>query len=168
MSKNKKHQPPPPPESAPTAAPSWTGLGVRVLLGAVFLFSGLSKAGAAPEDFKAVLETYDILPDDMLLTMATLLPWLEVLLGFSLISGFWTAAASRAAGGFLGVFVIAILSTKARGIDLANCGCFGAGIHLDPGQAVALDILLIALAFHASRKGSSMTSLDNWVKSGLY
>ncbi len=143
------------------------GLAARLLVGGVLIFSGLHKAAAPAEEFSVVLEAYAILPETHVLLMSRLIPWAELLSGAFLLFGLMTRAAAAASATLLGTFIFAILSTKARGIILENCGCFGQGVHLSPGQAVALDLFLFASAVFAWKHGRKRMSLDNWVEEGI-
>jgi uncharacterized membrane protein YphA (DoxX/SURF4 family) len=59
----------------------------RWLLGAVFLYMGLSKA-LYPVDFLKLLRQYDIVQSSLLLnSMAAALPWFEVFCGLLLLTG---------------------------------------------------------------------------------
>lgn len=153
---------PPAPSAAATAA-----LAARVLVGFALVFSGALKAAAPAEEFAIVIENYRLLPDDMTLTFAALMPWLEVFGGLALTLGFYTRLAAAAAMAMLGSFIFALLSTKLRGIELPHCGCFGGGIHLTAWQAIFLDCFLSACAWLSFKYGVLKASLDNWVNAGL-
>jgi len=159
-----------PPHNAPpidpSGPPAWTGLAARLPLGLVLVFSGLLKTSAPAEEFAVVIENFRILPESMVVTMAAVVPWLEIILGLALILGYLTRLAASAAGTMLILFIGALASTQIRGFQLPNCGCFGQGVHLTTLQAVGLDAFLVLLAFLAYKKGSAKLSLDNWVNSG--
>ncbi|MDD5656861.1 MAG: DoxX family membrane protein [Elusimicrobia bacterium] len=150
------------------AAPgSWAGLLARLVLGLVFVASGTMKASAPAEEFALVIEYYRLVPSaDLILIIAAFLPWFELLTGYALILGFLVRPAALAAGAMNLVFILAILSTKARGLELPNCGCFGWGLHPTPNQTLALDFFLAAAAVQAFRKGAVRLSLDNWRGAG--
>lgn len=142
-------------------------LAARLVVGLILIISGVMKAAAPPEEFAVVIESYRLLGSaDATLTLATFLPWLEVVLGFCLLFGFMTAAAAAAAGSLFVVFIAALLSTFLRGIHLPSCGCFGFGWHPSPLQTILLDSLLAACSFLAFRAGDRLLSLDNWRRSG--
>jgi uncharacterized membrane protein YphA (DoxX/SURF4 family) len=140
----------------------WAGLAARLVLGLVLVFAGASKRASPVEEFSVVIESYDILPADASQSVAALLPWAELLIGFSLIFGFFTAPAAAAAGALFGGFLAALLSTKARGINLPNCGCFGAGFHMPLGATMTMDALLLVAAGLAFKHGAGAFSLDKW------
>ncbi len=146
-------------------ADSSLGLAARLIIGLVFIVSGTLKAAAPPEEFALVIEYYRIIPSpEAILFLATFLPWLEVIIGFSLVFGFFTRQAAAAAGAMLLTFIAAIFSTKLRGLELPNCGCFGFRFHPTPSQALVLDTLLIATALQAWRRGAERLSLDLWCR----
>ena len=147
-------------------APAWAGLAARVVLGAILIVSGVSKASAPSEEFAVVIEAYNLVPIDLAAGMAAILPWVEALLGFSLLLGYYTRASATGAGAMLAVFVLAILSTKARGMDLPTCGCFGSAWRPSPSVTVAVALVLIALAAVAVKARAQWASLDNWAGGG--
>ena len=61
------------------------------------------------------------------------LPWLEIVLGLLLLAGIATRAVAVAAAGLLLVFVAGVTQAWARGLSI-DCGCFGGGGVVDPGQ----------------------------------
>jgi len=145
----------------------WLGVAARVLVGLIFVISGTLKAAAPVEEFALVIEYYGVVTSrDLILVLATFLPWLELMLGFALVFGFLTRAAAAGVGGLVLAFAGAIVSTKVRGIELPNCGCFGFGFHPTPSQELALNALWGVCAFQAFRRGSARLSLDNWCRSG--
>lgn len=145
---------------------TWAGAAARFIVGAVLLASGLHKASAPPEEFAVVVEAYQLLPLDLILPFASFLPFLEILLGLALLAGYLSRAAAAAAGGLFLVFIAALASTVLRGIPLENCGCFGAGFHLAPWQAMALDSLLVCLSYLGYRTAPRLAPLDAWVSRG--
>ncbi len=149
----------------PSAAPAWlpwAGLAARLVVGAVLVVSGALKAAGAPEEFAIVISFYRIVPDSMVMSLAAILPWIELFVGWALILGYFTKQAAAAAIGLSSVFFLALLSTKLRGFNLPNCGCFGATWHVPPSATMGLDAALIALAAVALRHGGRRASLDNW------
>ncbi len=172
MSKKKKekqkeaHKPEPSAAPAETVDSRWeiAGTAARVIVGLIFLVSGIQKSFAAPEEFAAIIEQYQILPPNRILLFATVIPWIEVALGLAMVLGYCTRTASQISSGFFMMFLFALGSTLLRGITLENCGCFGGGIHLTQGQAMGLDSLLLCLSYCAYRFGSAYAPLDAWIQ----
>jgi len=144
----------------------WAVLGLiaRLAIGGVLIVAGASKLSSPPEEFAVVIESYELVSPDAAQSLAALMPWGELVLGFALVFGFWTPAASIAAGAMFVTFIGAILSTKARGIELPNCGCFGGSFHPRPTVTMLMDVGLLLAAYAAFFHGSRLWSLDNWAE----
>ncbi|MEE8424277.1 MAG: MauE/DoxX family redox-associated membrane protein [Elusimicrobiota bacterium] len=160
----------PPPEAAGAAGigplPPIVGPIGRSLVGLLLLVSGFHKATAPAEEFAVVLEAYRLLPAGIIPTLSYAVPFIEILLGLSLLLGFSPRRASAAAGGLFLLFIAALASTMLRGIPLENCGCFGGDIHLTPAQAIGLDSLLVCLSYLAYRAGEFWAPLNSWIEKG--
>jgi uncharacterized membrane protein YphA (DoxX/SURF4 family) len=117
----------------------------RLLLGAVWAVAGTAKLADREESREAVVR-FDLLPDRGARFAGTLLPYLELMLGLSLLSGFGTGAAASGSALLLLVFTAAILANLARGRKV-QCHCFGqlGRSTLGPG-AVLRNLLLFSLA----------------------
>lgn len=94
----------------------------RLLLGAVFLAAGAGKL-FHPGEFAGIIRNYQILPDMLVNGAAIVLPWLEMLVGVLILCGWWLPGSVSIANLLLIVFLIALGSAAARGIDI-DCGCF--------------------------------------------
>lgn len=148
-------------------ATDWVAIAARAILGFLFIVSGFSKAIYPPEAFAAALEGYRLFPDAWLMPIAQVLPWVELLTGAALLSGYLIRRCALVLGGMLLVFEAALLSVLARNIDLAACGCYGAyGPHFTPKQATAFDLMLLVLVFMAYRSSRQPYSLDAWIEKG--
>jgi uncharacterized membrane protein YphA (DoxX/SURF4 family) len=146
--------------------PPAAGLAARVIVGAILVYAGAAKAAAPAEEFAIVIGSYDVLPREMVLTAATFLPWVEILVGWSLILGLRLRAAAACAGALFASFLFALVSVKAKGIQLPNCGCFGDGIHLTIAQGLLFDSALASLCWLAWRSAPARLSLDSWAEGG--
>ncbi|HAZ09437.1 MAG TPA: DoxX family protein [Elusimicrobia bacterium] len=142
-------------------------LASRLAVGAVLIYAGSSKAAGPVEEFAYILAAYDVLPKDFLLPAAAFLPWIELLLGWSLILGYQTRLAAAAAGALFAGFLAALASTILRGISLPNCGCFGESLHFTPAQAFFMDLCLLILCGFGFQMGHGPASLDSWSERGL-
>lgn len=151
----------------PRTPPAVLSLAARFIVGAVLVYAGASKAAGASEEFALIISAYQLLPREMLLSTAALLPWAELLLGWSLLLGFHVRAAGVGAGALFGIFLVALASVKLRGIELPSCGCFGEGLHFTTAQALLVDAALAALSLLAWRLRPSPFSLDSWSQRGL-
>jgi hypothetical protein len=104
---------------------------VGLLVGAVFVFAGLSKIVDLqplrfldPMDFARDIDNYKILPWAISVRLAFYLPWLEMICGLALIFRRLYSGALALLLALLLVFIGASIAAKARGIDI-RCGCFG-------------------------------------------
>lgn len=103
----------------------WVLLGLRLAIGALFLYAGVTKT-LSPQAFADSVATFRILPPALINLVALALPPFEVFLGLMLVVGL------RLRAGYLGafllttMFVLALGQGIARGLSL-DCGCFGSG-----------------------------------------
>lgn len=148
------------------ARAAWLGLAARLLIGAVLIVSGASKLSTPTEEFAVVVEAYDLVSVDAAQTVAALLPWAELVVGFSVLLGCMTPMAGAGAGLMFASFIFAILSTKARGFRLPDCGCFGGRFHIPPMAMAALDAVLLVACVLVYLHGRRKLSLDNWAEQG--
>ena len=111
-------------------------LAARIVVGLVFLLYGLDKI-AHPDDFAQAIVNYRLLPEVLVNLVVVILPWVELICGLLLLAGQWVRSAALVSAFLLGVFVIAVSITLARGLDI-NCGC----LHAETGRKVGLRLLL--------------------------
>ncbi|MGC9196114.1 MAG: MauE/DoxX family redox-associated membrane protein [Syntrophobacteraceae bacterium] len=117
----------------------------RLLLGAIFLAAGAAKI-FHPGQFSAIISHYQILPDSLLNLAAIVLPWIEAITGLLILCGLWLPGAVALADSLLVVFLLALASAAARGIDI-DCGCFSLHPVASPNFAwyLARDLLFLVL-----------------------
>jgi uncharacterized membrane protein YphA (DoxX/SURF4 family) len=101
---------------------SYLVLLVRVFIGLLFVVSSLEKI-VDPASFALSIANYKLLPEWMGAIIATVLPWLELLCGFSLLFGALVRGSSFLLSAMLAVFTLAVVIALARGLDI-SCGCF--------------------------------------------
>jgi uncharacterized membrane protein YphA (DoxX/SURF4 family) len=121
------------------------GLLARLGLGAVWLLSGIPKA-ANPRDTIVAVRAYDLLPASLVEPVAAVLPFLEIALGLLLILGLATRLAAVLSAVVLLVFIGAVISAAARGLSI-DCGCFGGGGAVPPGETAYITEILRDVAF---------------------
>ena len=97
-------------------------LAVRFFLGGVLVYASLDKI-FHPAAFAEMVYNYQIFPDGLINLTAIILPWLELLLGFCLISHFLLPGAIFLANLLLLSFFGALVFNISRGLDI-HCGCF--------------------------------------------
>lgn len=103
---------------------------LRFALALVLFYASADKL-LHPQDFAAIVKGYHVLPDALINPVAIWLPWLELALGLSLVSGFWSEGAATLTAGLFGAFWLLMIVSWARGIDV-GCGCFSTK-PADPG-----------------------------------
>jgi uncharacterized membrane protein YphA (DoxX/SURF4 family) len=97
-------------------------LAFRAILGSLFLYAGIAKI-VDPMGFALSIYNYKLLPDGLINVAAILLPWLEVIVGGSLLLGIGTAGGALIATALFSIFAGALTINLIRGLDIA-CGCF--------------------------------------------
>lgn len=117
--------------------------GIGIAVGAVFIYAGVVKA-LDPAQFAADIGNYRLLPIPAGAALALYLPWLEVVCGGALVFKQMYRGALIVLAALCVVFMGALLSAKARGLDIA-CGCFGNGHPHPPGVSLLLDAILLAV-----------------------
>ena len=117
----------------------------RVVLAGVFLYGGYTKLQAELQ-FASAIAGYRLLPDKLILPVASYLPWLEIILGLLLLTGWYSRFVAGFAGALLAFFIIIMTITYFRGIE-ADCGCFGVGERISPLTIARDSLFLIPAIF---------------------
>jgi hypothetical protein len=99
-------------------------LACRLLLAAVLLATAIGKL-LDVGGFAAVVATYRVLPESLLLPAALALTLAELALALWLLSGIRLASGALAAALLHAVYFVWSSAALARGLDIPNCGCFG-------------------------------------------
>jgi uncharacterized membrane protein YphA (DoxX/SURF4 family) len=116
------------------------GTVARLGLAAVFLVSGTLKA-LDPDTTYVAVRAYDVLPKAGVALVAGVLPWLEIALGLLLLAGIAIRVVATVSAVLLLVFVAGVTQAWARGLSI-DCGCFGGGGAVAPGEtAYGLELL---------------------------
>jgi uncharacterized membrane protein YphA (DoxX/SURF4 family) len=118
-------------------------LALRVLLGAVFVYAAYTKLRQSWLLFALSIDSYQLLPEWAVFTLARTLPILELSLGLLLIAGVWVRYLSMAAAAILGVFFSVMVVSYFRGAGI-DCGCFGVGEPLSAKTLARDGVLLVA------------------------
>lgn len=139
------------------------GTFARLGLAAVWLVSGGIKA-VDPDQTYVAVRAYDVLPKGGIEIVAAVLPFLELALGLLLLIGIGTRAVAAVSILLLLVFVAGVAQAWARGL-LIDCGCFGGGGAVAPGQTqyvqeILRDTGFLALAAWLVARPATLFSLD--------
>jgi uncharacterized membrane protein YphA (DoxX/SURF4 family) len=127
----------------------WIGLLARLILGGVLFIAGYLKVGS-PDKSQMAVRAYELLPISVANLFGLVLPFFEVAIGALLILGSLTRVMAALGGFTMVIFIIAISQAWARGLNI-DCGCFGGGGAVEPGQTKYLQEILrdLGLAFLA-------------------
>jgi len=135
-------------------------LASRFGLGGVFIFSGVAKL-ATLDEFVEIVEEYDILPHSLSQLYAYPLPGLEVAIGVFLVLGLFLRTNAIISILLLISFLVAKSVNLYRG-EHFSCGCFGTAETLS-SVTIALDVILLALAFQILFHRGEFLSLGPWL-----
>lgn len=112
----------------------------RIGLAAVWLVSGMLKA-VDPDQTYVAVRAYDVLPPLGVELVAALLPWVELAFGTLLFLGVGTRLVAALSAALLLVFVAGVAQAWSRGLSI-DCGCFGGGGAVAPGETAYVQELL--------------------------
>jgi len=141
---------------------------LRLAVAGVFLYAGVMKiwdfrhGHSATPDFTVAIQHFEMLPyPDLAVMLAVYLPWLEVVAALTLFVRRLALGAATAVTGMTAIFLIAVGSAWARGLDI-SCGCFGKDeASTNYPTLLVRDGLLLAaalvLVWRETRGGGSIT-----------
>ena len=124
-----------------TIAPAVSRL-LAIAVGALFIYAGILKA-LDPAQFAGDIANFRLLPQLAGAVLAVYLPWLEIVCGMALVFKKTYRGALLILTALCLIFLAALASTMARGLDI-SCGCFG---HAHPHPlwgSLLLDVFLLA------------------------
>jgi uncharacterized membrane protein YphA (DoxX/SURF4 family) len=141
----------------------WISTAARLVLGGVFLIAGSLKV-IDPQSSVAAVRAYRLLPSSLATIVGWGQPFVEIALGLLLLAGFATRVVAAASAVLLVVFIAAVASAAARGLSI-DCGCFGGGGDVAPGQTaygveIVRDLGLLLLAAWLVWQPHSRFTLD--------
>lgn len=144
-------------------AARWVSTGARLVLGGVLVVAGALKA-IDPQSSVAAVDAYELLPAPVATVVGWGLPFAEIALGSLLLAGIATRVVAAATAVLLVIFIIAVASAAARGLSI-DCGCFGGGGQVPPGETaygteLVRDAGLLLLAAWLVWKPQSRFALD--------
>jgi uncharacterized membrane protein YphA (DoxX/SURF4 family) len=144
-----------------TAQP-WLTLACRVGLAAVLITAAVTKF--PPALSVQAVEAYDLFPVEVAQLIGYTLPLFELALALLLLAGLATRYVGAVSALLMVVFIAGIVSAMARGLTI-DCGCFGGGGQVDPGEttygtSIARDIAFAALGAFVAIWPRSPFALD--------
>jgi putative oxidoreductase len=131
----------------------------RLIVGSVFIIASCDKI-AHPELFALSVASYKMLPVELINLAAIILPWLEMISGLFLISGFMQKSSSTILAFLLTFFIGAIAIAMMQHLKI-DCGCFGAARDSQVGWGrIFEDIFLLMLCGHIYYYSPEMSQDD--------
>ena len=145
-----------------SAAP-WVAVAARVLVGGLFVFSGISKLVLPHGEVMALVKQYQVMPDFLVSPIAAGLPWLELASGTALCIGFMTTAAAWLIGTQLVGFSVLMVVVLVAQIPIDDCGCFGnLGIRETPLHVLIRDLILLGILASVIVRQHDAWGIDAW------
>ena len=135
-------------------------LAARVVLGAVFVYAAYVKLRDPWQLFAMSIDSYRILPLNLVEIAARVIPWMELALGVLLIAGIWLQVSGSIVSLLLLTFFALMVRAYAKGMEI-SCGCFGPGeviswkTLLRDGALVATALAMTWLAFLKRKKSTA-------------
>ena len=122
--------------------------GARFFLGLLWIYASHDKI-LHPEAFAYAVYNYQVLPDGAINLTALVLPWVELLIGICLLTGFWVPGAAVLSTLLLAGFAGALMFNLYRGLDV-HCGCFSTQADGDPANylTVVRDLSFLAVSVY--------------------
>jgi uncharacterized membrane protein YphA (DoxX/SURF4 family) len=117
----------------------------RIILAVIFLYTGYIKI-QDPLQFAVAISGYQLVPENLVMTVAQWFPWLEIALGAFLLIGWKIRYIAGASAALLLFFTVILTITYFRGIE-ANCGCFSFNDRISPKTIARDSIILIPALF---------------------
>jgi uncharacterized membrane protein YphA (DoxX/SURF4 family) len=130
---------------------------LRILIGATFIYSGFTKF-AEPFKFETIVGNYAMLPKIAIHPFATLLPWIEVLVGAALVLGILKRHTSYIILLMLLMFIVAVSYQIMRG-NSGDCGCGLPGE--DFTQVLIRDFVMFAATVLIARTNTEFLEILN-------
>jgi uncharacterized membrane protein YphA (DoxX/SURF4 family) len=136
----------------------------RIIIGSIFIVSGLGKLLSPYQNFLYVIQAYQVLPSWAEALTAQIFPWIELFTGVFVLLGMWTSWSLRGALVLFGVFVVIVGQALIRGLPLETCGCFGEWVHLKLQTVIIIDSasLLLTLLLLYNIVQTRKFSLDSY------
>ena len=124
----------------------WLALGFRLYLGGIFVYASVYKIGHAAE-FAETVASYQIVPALAVVTVALVLPWLELICGALLLAGVRVRTVSAMLGALLLMFCFAVTLNLVLETPI-DCGCFSSMEEPMTWMTLLRDLVWLGMAVH--------------------
>jgi uncharacterized membrane protein YphA (DoxX/SURF4 family) len=143
---------------------NWSGLVLRMLIGSLFILSGIEKLLSPYQNFLYVIQSYEFFPSFIEELAARILPWFELFLGIFFLLGLWIRPVLFGLISLFGAFVVLLISALLRQLPITECGCFGEAITLPPWATLSMDsfFLILLILFARNQHLLYFRSLDKY------
>ena len=125
----------------------WVSTGARLVLAGILGYAGAIKA-VDPQTMVQAVQAYQLFPPAIGELIGLVLPFLEIGLALLLLIGLATRFAAAVTAVLMLAFIAGVSSAWARGLSI-DCGCFGGGGEIDPGETRYLEEILRDVGFLA-------------------
>lgn len=140
--------------------PLWLLL-LRIGVAGSLLLAAVQKI-QSPKAFALSIDAFGMVPSALIIPLAFLFIWQEIIAGVALALGIWTRASALLAGLLLLVFLGALAWAVFHGMSI-SCGCFGAWSQGPIGwSSVLRNVALIAAAGWLVYRGGGTLALERW------
>ncbi len=118
----------------------------RILLGTIFIVSGIEKLLSPYQNFLYVIQNYEVIGPPWDEITAKFFPWLEFLSGLFCFLGLWLRQALTGALVLLTVFIGVVGQALIRQLPIVECGCFGSLFSIPLEAVLVMDSSLWLLS----------------------
>lgn len=133
----------------------------KLILGIAFIWASYIKI-QDPAGFAKILYGYGVFPAISINLIAIVLPFIELVAGFSILMRFFPRSALLIINGLLGMFILLISFNLLRGHQF-DCGCFSVTGHSGMTATITLlirDILLLGAGIYVWKKSSDQKTIN--------
>ena len=131
----------------------WIVYFCRLVLGFIFIYASIDKI-IDPASFSESIDNYHVIPSELSNLAALIIPWIELFIGLSFISGIFLDGACLISASLLVWFIFILSQALYRGIDV-HCGCFDlsekaiddASMRMKMIKRIVEDILFLLITF---------------------
>lgn len=145
----------------------WLSLLVRLGMAGILIAAAVPKFADLGQSVRAV-RAYRLLPEAVVPFVGSTLPFFELLLAFFLLLGLGTRLSAIVWLVMMAGFLTGVIWVWAKGYSI-DCGCFGGGGEVDPGETnyplhLAERLGFIALGTYLALFPKSPLSVDGWMR----
>lgn len=136
---------------------------LRIFVGMILIYSGYIKIIEPVEVFYNSIISYKVIEGKTAYFVALILPWFELYLGSFVLLGLFERYVLILSISLFCLFEVLLLQAIIRGLEITNCGCFGARNSNSINVEFSLNLIWLLFLF-LSYKFRSSFSLDNLIE----